>query len=72
MMEDDREFKVLAFAEKEGVTERTVRTWIAKGAVRVRRTPGGGIRILERRSDGRATTVGEILKAGDVSGSLAG
>lgn len=43
------EYCVKEFAAKERVTERTVRRWIAKGAVLVRRTPGGGIRIVERR-----------------------
>jgi DNA-binding transcriptional MerR regulator len=72
MMDDEQEFKVLKFAEKEGVTERTVRTWIAKGAVRVRRTPGGGIRIIERRSDARASEVADTLKIAEVRGTLAG
>ena len=39
------EYTVREYAEYERVTERTVRTWIQKGAVAVRRTPGGGIRI---------------------------
>ena len=43
------------FARLERVTERTVWNWIHKGAVPVRRTPGGGVRIqpanrLERRA----------------------
>jgi len=29
-------------------TERTVRTWIEQGAVVVQRTPGGGIRLIDR------------------------
>jgi len=37
---------VKEMAALERVDERTVRRWIAKGAVDVRRTPGGGIRIL--------------------------
>lgn len=41
-----KELTVRELAEKERVTERTVRTWISKGAVDVRRTPGGHIRIL--------------------------
>ena len=41
------EFTVKEFAAKERVDERTVRRWIDKGAVDVRRTPGGGVRILE-------------------------
>lgn len=47
---DVRELTVREFAEQERVTERQVRRWIKSGAVAVRRTPGGGIRILERRS----------------------
>lgn len=39
------ELTVKEFARVERVDERTVRRWIAKGAVDVRRTPGGGIRI---------------------------
>lgn len=39
------EFTVREYAKYERVTERTVRNWIYKGAVAVRRTPGGGIRI---------------------------
>ena len=49
------ELTVKEFAALERVDERTVRRWIAKGAVDVRRTPGGGIRILERRSESRVT-----------------
>ena len=41
------EFTVKEFASKERVDERTVRRWIVKGAVDVRRTPGGGVRIVE-------------------------
>jgi DNA-binding transcriptional MerR regulator len=43
------EYKVDEFARLERVHPRTVREWIAKGAVEVRRTPGGGIRIVDRR-----------------------
>lgn len=39
------EFTVREYAAIERVTERTVYTWIRKGAIDVRRTPGGGIRI---------------------------
>lgn len=42
------EFTVREYAKIEQVDERTVRRWIAKGAVQVRRTPSGGIRIVER------------------------
>lgn len=41
------ELTVKEYAAQERVDERTVRRWITKGAVKVRRTPGGGIRILE-------------------------
>lgn len=43
-----KEFTVKELAHRERVNERTVRRWIDKGAVEVRRTPGGGIRIIER------------------------
>jgi predicted site-specific integrase-resolvase len=49
------ELTVKEFAAIERVDERTVRRWIAKGAVSIRRTPGGGIRIVERRSESRVT-----------------
>ena len=42
------EWTVKEYAHRERVDERTVRRWIAKGAIQVRRTPGGGIRIRER------------------------
>lgn len=40
-----KELTVRELAEQERVTERTVWTWISKGAVDVRRTPGGRVRI---------------------------
>lgn len=43
------EFTVKEYARIERVDERTVRRWITKGAVSVRRTPGGGLRIVETR-----------------------
>jgi excisionase family DNA binding protein len=49
------ELTVKEFAAIERVDERTVRRWIAKGAISVRRTPGGGIRIMERRVESRVT-----------------
>ena len=52
-----REFKVKDYARREQVTEWTVRQWIAKGAVEVRRTAGGGVRIVER--DSRAIIIAE-------------
>jgi predicted site-specific integrase-resolvase len=42
------------YAAKERVDERTVRRWIEKGAVKVRRTPGGGIRITPDRATHKA------------------
>ena len=45
------ELTVKEFAAHERVTERTVWTWIAKGAIPVRRTPGGRVRIpVDRRT----------------------
>ena len=41
-----RELTVKEYAAVERVTPRTVWTWIAKGAVPVRRTPGGRVRVL--------------------------
>lgn len=43
------ELTVKEYAARERVDERTVRRWIVKGAVDVRRTPGGGIRIEPSR-----------------------
>lgn len=51
------EYTVKEFAAIERVDERTVRRWIVKGAIDVRRTPGGGIRIVERRSDSRVVMI---------------
>jgi excisionase family DNA binding protein len=45
------EYTVKEYARAERVHEDTVRRWITKGAVAVRRTPGGGIRI-RTTSDG--------------------
>lgn len=50
LSDDPREMTVKEFAAYNRVTERTVYEWIKKGAVEHRRTPGGGIRILERRT----------------------
>ncbi len=44
------EYTVREYADKERVTPRTVFTWILKGAVTYRRTPGGQIRIIEASS----------------------
>lgn len=44
------ELTVKEYAERERVTTRTVRTWIAKGAVKCRRTHGGHLRIVDQSS----------------------
>jgi predicted site-specific integrase-resolvase len=41
------EYTVREYADKERVTPRTVFTWILKGAVNIRRTPSGRIRIID-------------------------
>lgn len=51
-----REWKVREFAALERVDERTVRRWIHKQAIPVRRTPGGGIRIPDPRAPGQGLT----------------
>ncbi|MCL4848734.1 MAG: MerR family DNA-binding transcriptional regulator [Acidobacteria bacterium] len=43
-----RTFTIRKYAALHQVAPSTVRRWIAKGAVVVRRTPGGQIRIIER------------------------
>jgi excisionase family DNA binding protein len=43
------ELTVKELAAVERVSERTVWNWIAKGALDVRRTPGGGVRIRDSR-----------------------
>jgi DNA-directed RNA polymerase specialized sigma24 family protein len=40
------EFTVKEYAYREKVSVVTVRRWIKKGAVEIRRTPGVGIRII--------------------------
>jgi len=45
-----REWKVREYAALERVTPRTVKRWIEKGAIAVRRTPGGGVRIPDPRA----------------------
>ena len=45
-----REWTVKEYARAERVSDRTVHRWVAKGAVEVRRTPGGGIRIPDPRA----------------------
>lgn len=41
------EFTVKEYAYREKVSVVTVRRWIKKGAVEIRRTPGVGIRIIK-------------------------
>ncbi len=42
------EWTVRQYAEREQVSPLTVRRWIVKGAIQTRKTPGGGIRIIEK------------------------
>lgn len=51
-----RELTVKEYAAVERVTVRTVQRWIDKGAVPVRRTPGGGVRVLILRVEDMKTT----------------
>lgn len=44
-MKPPRELTIKEYAAVERVDPRSVRRWIAKGAIVVRRTPGGGVRI---------------------------
>lgn len=44
-MTHQTELTVKEYAARERVTERTVWNWISKGAVPVRHTPGGRVRI---------------------------
>lgn len=53
-----KELTVKEFAHRERVTDRTVWNWIAKGAIDVRRTPGGGVRIMDRRTEPRVVVIG--------------
>jgi excisionase family DNA binding protein len=49
-MASSTELTVKELAERERVTRRTVYHWIEKGAVETRKTPGGGVRIVDRRA----------------------
>ncbi len=42
------DWTIAEYAEHERVDERTVRRWIAKGAILIRKTPGGGIRVVTK------------------------
>lgn len=64
------ELTVEEFAKVERVSERQVRTWIAKGALEIRRTTGGGVRILERRSEVRDRAIFFSRKPHESGGSL--
>lgn len=57
-----RELTVKELASRERVTVRTVRRWIDKGALDVRRTPGGGLRIRERLESLEAMTKADISR----------
>jgi predicted site-specific integrase-resolvase len=46
------EWTVREFAALERVVPRTVYRWADKGAITVRRTPGGRLRIAETRAPG--------------------
>lgn len=46
-----RELTVRAYAAREQVTPRTVWNWRAKGAIEIRRTPGGRLRVLLPATD---------------------
>lgn len=46
-----REMTMKEYAALERVTVRTVQRWIDKRAVPVRRTPGGGVRVLILRAE---------------------
>jgi excisionase family DNA binding protein len=50
------------YAAIERVTERTVKNWIAKGAIDVRRTPGGGVRIPAGNEGKNGETTGKTGK----------
>lgn len=63
------ELTVKEYAAAERVTERTVYQWISKGALPVRRTPGGGIRIPV---PGRSAGVVVFQKEPEVVGSPSG
>ena len=64
-----RELTVKNYANAEGVHERTVRRWIEKGAVTIRRTPGGGIRVvLDASSRGPGAVVMPSLMASEDNG----
>ena len=57
------DYTVKQFAQREQVNERTVRRWIDKGAVDIRRTPGGRVRILEApRTDRKADISGHFTR----------
>ena len=65
-----RELTIKEFAAIERVTSRTVYHWIAKGAVEYRRTPGGGVRIIDRRDQCRVGAVFISQPQDTGSGSL--
>lgn len=62
------ELTVKEFAAIERVTERTVYNWMSKGAVDFRRTPGGCIRIRDRRSEANVAVFN--LQSSESDGNL--
>jgi hypothetical protein len=65
----DVEYTVKEFAFRERVTERTVYNWMTKGAVQFRRTPGGGIRIIDRRDGSGARIAFYGMKPSETTGN---
>lgn len=65
------EHTVKEYAAKERVSERTVYNWLGKGAVEYRRTPGGGIRIMDR-SQPRSRFVVFDMKSSEISRKASG
>lgn len=59
-----KELTIKEYAVAERVTPRTVRRWIDKGAIPVRRTPGGGVRVvvLGAAQLGQMRTSADILR----------
>lgn len=55
MSRDERLLTVKEVAERWRVTERTVRTWIDKGAVHALKK-GGTVRIVDDRATGTTTS----------------
>ena len=54
-MSQHHEYTARQFASREGVHVRTVWRWVTKGALPIRRTPSGRIRIIQAQ---RLVTIG--------------